>query len=123
MTSWRHARPVLAHVCAGRLLVAAARRGGGFHRHRESGGDIVALHRPGFTVGGPNYEREVFDAIRVTNGVAPASDPSAYRAPPALESPPKVRRLAPASAARPASSRVGHAQPDKGARGGLGGHL
>ena len=85
-------------LCAGSLFwsLRSHAEEGGFHWHRESGGDIVALHWPGFTVGGPNYEREVFDAIRVTNGVAPASDPSAYPlAPPALESLPNSSQFSP----------------------------
>lgn len=43
---------------------------GGFFAHAESGGDIKALHWPGFVVGAPNYEMELFELIRSANGIA-----------------------------------------------------
>ena len=38
--------------------------------HYEEGGLLQALHWPGFSTGYPDYEIEIFELLRTTNGVA-----------------------------------------------------
>ena len=73
-------------ACVGSLLWSLRPHAeeGGFHWHREEGGDIRALHWPGFSEGGPNFERETFDVLRAANGVPPRTDVAYTPAPPVL---------------------------------------
>lgn len=85
-------------MCVGSLFwsLRSHAEEGGFHWHRESGGDIVSLHWPGFTLGSPNYETEIFARIREVNGVPPSNDPTAYPlAPPILEQLPNSSQFSP----------------------------
>ncbi|KAL1508416.1 hypothetical protein AB1Y20_004525 [Prymnesium parvum] len=61
--------------CAGALLWSLRPHAveGGFFFHYESGGNIMALHWPGFVSGPPNYEVELFGLIRSANNVTNAS--------------------------------------------------